>query len=125
VKTLREEGRKDSAPDFPAKIVIAITVQHYGPMRSCIIALHSWIEIAKMGPHQTLPHALKTELEIESESLSSEGLPPSKERKGKPAPRKAARLGQMLCQIANRLEGESTPPPPSGPSHGDTSGFKV
>jgi hypothetical protein len=26
VKTLQEEGRRDSAPDFPAKIVIAITV---------------------------------------------------------------------------------------------------
>jgi hypothetical protein len=64
-----------------------------------------------MGPDQALPHALKrlgnSELEIESESLSSEG--------------KAARLGQMLCQIASRLlrrgRGESTPPPPS---HGDT-----
>jgi hypothetical protein len=39
--------------------------------------LHYLMEIAKMGPDQTLPHALKrtgnSELEIESESLSSEG----------------------------------------------------
>jgi hypothetical protein len=69
-------GRKDSVPDFPAKIVIAITVQHC-PIQSCIIGLDYLMEIAKMGPDQTLPHALNrtghSELEIESESLSSEG----------------------------------------------------
>jgi hypothetical protein len=75
VKTLQEEGReegrkkerKDSAPDFPAKIVIVvvivITVQRC-PIQSCIIALHYLMEIAKTGPYQTLPHALKRDWEF-------------------------------------------------------------
>jgi hypothetical protein len=70
------------------------------------------MEIAKMGPDQTLPHALKrtgnSELEIESESLSSEGCILSL-RQARPAKSYSFRANALPnCQ--------STSPP----SHGDT-----